>query len=804
MIKTSTLLFILFFVAKDFTLAQNSVLISGKASLNNIPIANSPILLLNEKDSIVIKTTVTKDDGTFAFYDIKNGIYLLSFKPLASKKSLVKKIAVNGKNLRLDTLNFITNNFMLNEIKVVSDKPYIISKNGKTTVDLENSPFGLGSTGFEIIQTLPGIRLRNENEISINGKNNIAIFIYDKPSNLTGENLIEYLKNLNTSNIEKIEILDVLSAKYDAANNGGVINIKFKKGKNIGSNATFSSGGGIGINYRYNAGLNYNLRTKKSNLYINYDFNKIKALDQVNLIRGFNNSPLNFNIENKDTKNRDNHSIILGYDYSIDSLQTVGFLINAFSNEFISDETNVSEIANNNSLDSVINTISIENRKIYNFSGNLNYKKRFADSKSTISSDLDFLNYDRKSQEYLNSSYRDNFNQTYKSPLAFTNFTPATIKILTSKIDFNTLLKNNTQLSFGIKASFVNTISDRLTNIVSGNDYIVNPSTKFNYNEQIYAGYASIKHLITKNKTLELGLRAEQTLARGDTSILNRLIDRVYLNLFPSISYQNVINSNHTLNLSLNRGIVRPRYEELNPFFYFLDQYTYRQGNTTLNPSFIYASKIEWLFKDNYSTTIKYNYNKGFTYNIYEQNDIEQTAVTYTQNFDYRQTVGLSFNIPLRISKWYNLNLYTEGNLEYFKFTNRQNQIIYNQSGNYAVIITNNLRLPKNIRASINYNYESPTAYGIYNFKALYYANMAFSKPLFKNNGSLRLIITDPLNTNAARYSTNFYNLDLTGREKPESRSFRLNFSYKFGKASVKNYEKRKLGSDEEKSRVSL
>ena len=388
--------------------------------------------------------------------------------------------------------------------------------------------------------------------------------------------------------------------------------------------------------------------------------------------------------------------------------------------------------------------------------------------------------------------------------MAFTNFTPATIKILTSKIDFNTLLKNNTQLSFGIKASFVNTISDRLTNIVSGNDYIVNPSTKFNYSEQIYAGYASVKHLFTKNKTLELGLRAEQTLARGDTSILNRLIDRVYLNLFPSISYQNVINSNHTLNLSLNRGIVRPRYEELNPFFYFLDQYTYRQGNTTLNPSFIYASKIEWLFKDNYSTTIKYNYNKGFTYNIYEQNDIEQTAVTYTQNFDYRQTVGLSFNIPLRISKWYNLNLYTEGNLEYFKFTNRQNQIIYNQSGNYAVIITNNLRLPKNIRASINYNYESPTAYGIYNFKALYYANMAFSKPLFKNNGSLRLIITDPLNTNAARYSTNFYNLDLTGREKPESRSFRLNFSYKFGKASVKNYEKRKLGSDEEKSRVSL
>jgi iron complex outermembrane receptor protein len=804
MIKKFTLSLLLLICIDTCLLAQNNLSIVGKVSLNNDVIANWPVYLLNSKDSVLVKTTITKEDGSFIFNDVKDGGYFISISTISSKSKLFYPININNKNTDLGNLNFRNEDLTLREVKVTSNKPYLTSKNGKTIIELENSPFGLGSTGFEIIQTLPGIRLRNDNEISVNGKNNIALYIDDRPSNLTGENLIDYLRNLNTSNIEKIEIIDVLNAKYDAANNGGVINIKFKKGKNIGSNGTFNLGGGLGINYRYNAGLNYNLRTKKSNLFLNYDFNKIKASDQINLSRDFNNSLLNFNIENNDIKNRENHTVILGYNYNIDSLQTVGVLINTFSNEFISDERNISKITNNNSLDSTINTISSENRKIYNFSGNLNYKRSFANSKSKLSSDLDFLNFDRKSQEYLNSSYRDGFNQIYKSPLAFTNFTPAIIKILTSKIDYSTVFKNNTELFFGIKASFVNTISDRLTNIVSGNDYILNPSAKFNYNEQVYAGYASIKHQITKDKILELGLRAEQTLARGDTTILSRLIDRVYLNLFPSISFQNVINANHTLNLSLNKGIVRPRYEELNPFFYFLDQYTYRRGNTTLNPSFIYAGKLEWLFKDNYSTTIKYNYNKGFAYNIYEQNDVERTAITYFQNFDYRQTVGLSLNIPITISKWYNLNLYTEGNLEYFKFTNQQNQIVYNQSGNYAFIITSNLTLPKNIRASINYNYESPTAYGIYSFKALYYANMAFSKPMFKNKGSLRLIITDPLNTNAGRYASNFYNLDLTGREKAETRSFRLNFSYKFGKTSVKNYERRKLGSDDEKSRVGL
>jgi hypothetical protein len=804
MIKKLTLQVVFFLCLNNLAMAQTGITISGKATLNSEPLINWPIYLLKGKDSTLIKSVISKQNSSFLFENIKDGSYLIAIQSVTSKNKLYIPVKVSNQNLNLNTLNFVGKEQTLKEIKVVSNKSYLSNKNGRTVIELENSPFGLGSTGFEILQSLPGIRLRNDNEISINGKNNIALYIDDRPSNLTGENLIDYIKNLNTGNIEKIEILDVLSAKYDAANNGGIINIKLKKGKNIGSNGTVNLGGGLGLNYRYNSGINYNIRTKKSNLFLNYDFNRIKALDQLNLNRLVSTSNTNFDIENKDVKTRTNNTLLIGYDYSIDSLQSVGILLNTFTNNFISDENNISDISNNKLKDSTINSTSFEKREIYNVSGNINYKKKFANSLSTLSSDLDFLLYDRQSDENLNSNYTNDNGQTYKRPLIFNNQTPSSIKILTGKLDYYTVLKKDTELSFGAKASFVNTISDRKISISSGREYILNPNAKFNYTEHVYAGYLSFKHKLSNKSNIELGLRGEQTIANGDTSILKRIIERDYFNLFPSLTYQNTINPNHTLNFSIIRGINRPKYEELNPFYYFLDEFTFRQGNPQLNPSYLYATKLEWLFKENYSTAIRYNYNQNFFFNIYEQDEVSKNATTFLQNFNYRQTLSLSFNIPVKVAKWYNLNLYTEGSLDFFKYTNKQAQFVYNQSGNYAFILNNDLRLPKKIRASINFNYESPTAFGIYHFKSLYYANMAFSKPVLKNKGSIRLIITDPFDTNATRYATQVFNLDLSGREKAETRSIRLNFSYKFGKTSVKNYERRKLGSEDEKSRVGL
>jgi hypothetical protein len=598
-------------------------------------------------------------------------------------------------------------------------------------------------------------------------------------------------------------LLNAASAKYDAANNGGIINIKFKKGKNIGTNGSVSIGSGIGRNYRYNTGVNFNNRTAKSNVYINYDFSRIKAIDDNYLLRkaNTNNSNSLFNITNNDLKTRTNQNFLFGLDYTLSKKHSFGLLANVFSNKMISDERNESLIFNNALKDSTILSTSMENRRVNNISTNINYTGIIGDKGSKVNVDLDYLNYDRQSNEQIQSTYLNRTNNAFKQPLIFENLTPAQIRILTSKVDFSFPIRKNSSLEAGVKTSWINTSSDRKIDIRSGQNYIFNPSTLFKYQENIFAGYLSFKTK-TEKSNLELGLRAENTIAKGDTSNTSQLINRNYLNLFPNLVYDYALNANHKISFSYNKGITRPRYEELNPFFYFLDQYTYNQGNPTLMPSFTHGSKINWELKSKYNFSVHYNYIKNFVYTIYEQNNLSNTAITSRQNYNYRQTIGFDMNIPITIAKWWNLDINTEANYEFFSYTNQQKKEVLNNSTSFLVDFNHALILPKGFNAMANMHYESPTSYGIFKFEPLYYLNFGISKSILKKQGSIRLVATDLFDTNSNRYATHVFNLDLQAKEKTETRSFRIGFSYKFGKKEVKAFKQRKLGADEEKSRV--
>ncbi len=805
MVKSFPLLLFLSLISAFFSYSQNiNSKISGKIFNTEKDQSAVNILLITAKDSVMVKSILGNEDGSFEITNVKPNNYLLFIQKLGYQNTYSKIIVVNSNSSIIEPpIEIIKQSRLLKEVIIQSKIPYIERRAGKTIINVENSVFGLGSSGFEILQTIPGIRLDNNGQLSIQGNSNVGVFIDGKPSNLIGKDLTEFLKNLPTNNIEKIELLNTASAKYDASVNGGVINIKFKKGKNIGSNGTVSFGSGIGRNYRYNSGINLNNRTAKSNIYINYDYSRIKAIDDNYINRNVinNNNTTLFNITNNDLKTRTNQNFLVGFDYTLNKNHSIGFLANAFSNKMLSDENNTSLIFNNTIKDSTVLSTSLENRKINNLSTNINYSGIIGKKGTSIKADIDFLNYDRKSNEQLISKYLNKTNNEFKPQLIFDNLSPSQITILSAKSDLSYPIYENATLDFGAKTSWVNTSSNRKINIISGQNYIINPSTLFKYEENIFAGYLSFRTKIKKGN-LELGLRAEKTIAKGDTTTKSKLVDKNYLNLFPNISYELDLNPNHKLSFSFNRGINRPRYEDLNPFFYFLDQYTYNQGNPSLLPSYTNSSKINWAIKSKYVFSLNYNYIKDFIYTVYEQNNITKTAVTNNQNFDYQQTLGFNIGVPVTITSWWNSDINLESNYEFFRYTNNLSNKINNESTSFLADFNHTLSLPKEFNAMINMHYESSTSYGIYRFKPLYYLNFGFSKSILKKQGSIRLLATDLFDNNSNRYATNFYNLDLNAKEKTETRSFRLSFSYKFGKKDVKTYRKRKVGADEEKLRV--
>ncbi|MBC7652996.1 MAG: outer membrane beta-barrel protein [Oligoflexus sp.] len=792
-----------------FCFSQNKTgTIGGKVFFLGTPASGVNVFLINQKDSAIIKSSITNKEGFFKFDNVKEGKYLIALRNIGYQNKYSEVINID-KNINPISLGIITLEKLdkqLKEVIVSTRKPYIERKLGKTILNLESSVFGLGSTGYEIFETLPGINIKNS-ELSLNGKNNIAVFIDEKPSNLTGTELIDYLKNLPTNNIEKIEIIDANSAKYDAAFNGGIINIRFKKEKNIGTNATISTGGGVGINYRYNTGININKRTAKSNLYLNYDYAKIKALDQTFLFRTVSstNRPVFtnkfFDVTNNDTKTRNNHNIILGYDYQFDEKQSLSLLVNTFSNKMFSKELNQSLISNEGSLDSTVNSFSSENRLLTNLSGNLRYKKDLDKKGKTFSAAVDFLNFNRKSEENLNSVYLNKNNTEYKAPLIFNNQTPSKINIISGNIDYALPSGKKSLLEFGFKANAVDIANNRIINIQSGKTYIQNPNIFFRYQENIIAGYTNYSYQSEEN-SFSMGVRLEQTFAKGDTSDNKHLINRNYFSLFPNLSISKQLDKANKLALSYNKGITRPRYDQINPFSYFLDQFTYNQGNPQLKPSYINSTKLEWELDAKYVFDVHYNYTTNFVYTVYTQNLRNNVAIASMQNFDYRQTFGVSAAIPITISKWYDINLSAEGNKEFFKYIDAANKVIYNSSLNASIMLNHNFLLPKTIKATINMLYETPTAYAVYHFKPLYYMNFGISKSVFQKRGSVRVVVTDIINSNSNRYLTNLAGINLIAKDKTETQSIRLSFSYKIGKQTVKDYQKRKSNVEDEKVRV--
>ncbi|MBK0381457.1 TonB-dependent receptor [Pedobacter sp. SD-b] len=806
MIKSLLAVFI-FLIVFNNSYAQEKL--AGKVSYADQPIEGINVFLLSVKDSTLLKSTITDVSGSFYFDDLTPLKYLVLFQNIGFLTKYVGPVTItsSSKEVNIGTITIIKTDKSLKEIRVVANKPYIERKIGKTVINLENSVFGLGSTGFEIFETLPGMSIRND-EISLKGQSNVAVFIDDKPSNLSGPNLVDYLKNLQTNNIEKIEIIDGNSSKYDAAYRGGIINIKFKKGKNVGTNGAFSFGAGLGINYRYNTGININKRTKNSNFYINYDYAKIKALDQTFLNRARiypfmskAGSNVLFNITNNDTKTKNNQNIVLGYDHQLDKNQSVSVLLNAFSNVFFSDEFNKSLISSNDQLDSTVNSISLENRSIKNLSGSFAFKKELNEKGKALNAEVDFLTFSRKSDENLRSSYLNQTGSEYKPPLVFNNLTPSKINILSGKIDYSAPFGKSASSALGAKISHVKTSNNRLINIISGSGYALNPSILFDYQESILAGYYNYDYKKEKN-SLSVGLRLEETFAQGDTSSKNDLINRNYFSLFPNLSYARELDKKNKLSISYDKGIVRPRYDQLNPFSYYLDQYTYNQGNPQLRPCYVNSAKIEWEHNSKYLVSLFYNYTNNFTFIVYQQNPNSNIATTSNQNFDYRQAIGLSVGFPISIAKWYDVDLSAEANKEYFKYTDGFKKEIYNSGFNGAITLNHTLQLPRAVKASINMVYETPTAYAVYRFKPLYFINMGFSKPVLNKSGSLRLVITDLFNTNSNRYASNLVGLSVAAEDKSETQSVRLSFSYKFGKKTVKAFQKRESGADEEKARA--
>lgn len=773
---------------------------------------NATVSILNATDSSEVKLGVADASGQFEISNLLPGKYLILISAIGYEPSYSNaELKPDSTAITLKTIKLLGRTDAMAGVVVTAKRPPIEMRAGKTLVNVEASPTNAGLNVLEILEKSPGVAVDNDGNVSLKGKSGVLILIDGKQTYLSGNQLAAFLKSIQASSLDQIEIMTNPPAKYDASGNAGVINIKTKKGTLRGMNGSMSLTYNQGFYSKYFAGANFNYRNEKLNLFGSYDGGKWEGLGIQIIDRNFYKEGIlsgsSDQVTNRHNKSHWNN-VKLGVDYNFSKKDVAGIVINGSINPWSGWLNGYSNLRDNNGeVNTLFMSDAFNGNKSKSIRGNFNYKHTFDSTGREISVDVDHGIYKNNGTNFLTTEIFDSNNERRGNIILLDGHLPSDIKIYTAKTDYVHPINKITKLELGLKTSFVNTDNDVLYQRDTSTGWKVDEqrTNRFVYKENVNAAYAI---LTTTIKKLEFaaGLRVENTNASGTQKLNDSSFTRHYTNLFPNASVMYTVNEKNQLSLAYSRRIRRPDYEDLNPFTYFLDSLTYGQGNPYLQPEFSNRLEVSHTFKKFFTTTLSYTKTNDIITEILKQNTEKRTTFQTKENFSRMRQLGLSMSTNKQLASWWNLNVYAG------VFTNRYKGL-YNDGtaetavqidvANFDGNITNSFSFAKTWSAEIGGWYSSSPSEGLIIARSMGAVNAAIAKQLMDKKATIKLGVRDIFRTTNFRGYSRYADVDLVVENNriQDSRVYSISFTYKFGKNNIAP-ERRRGGAREEESRV--
>ncbi|TDE16483.1 TonB-dependent receptor domain-containing protein [Dyadobacter psychrotolerans] len=767
------------------------------------------VLLLNAKDSTLAKGLVSDDKGKFIFEQVAAGRYLTLVSMVGYQKEYSKVFTVEIGLISLPETKLRQEEKALNEITVTAKKPFIEQQIDRTVINVENSIVSAGSTALEVLERSPGVTVDQQNDkLQLRGKDGVIVQIDGKQTFLSQAELVNLLRNTPSDNIEKIELITNPSSKYDAAGNSGIINIKFKRNKNFGTNGNVTLGGGIASRGygRGNGSVSINHREGKLSLFATGSGFKGEGFNENKIVRKveYEGVTTKFDQISSSDWHSSNYSYRAGLDYFLTKKTTIGALVSGFYNKWSNPlrNTDTRILNGDESLRQTYHTGMQGSNRMNNITANINLKHQFDDKGKELTVDADYVQYDSKGFNGLDTRYYKADGSVDGNPEIIRNNMPALINIGVAKMDYTQPVGKG-KFEAGLKASYV--LSDNnMTFETFADDWQIDPSrtNRFKYTENINAAYANYNGQFNSKTKFQLGLRAEHTHAIGNSVTLNDKRDRNYINVFPSVFLSRNLDSSNVLNLSYSYRIDRPTYQSLNPFEYYLDPYTFEKGNPYLKPQYTHSFQLVHVYKNFLNTTLAYSRTKDMIVSQIPQL-IAEKNVTYltTDNLDSQNYLSLTISAPIAVTKWWNLQTNLIATLNQYKTYYRNASYDVDQFS-YNVSATNSFTLPKNWTVELSGWYNSKAIYGLLVVHPQGMLNLGIQKSLMAKKATVRLNVQDLFWTNKFTGTTQFEDIDLSVKSMWPSRQVRMTFTYRFGNQNVKGARQRNTGSDDIQKRV--
>ena len=486
--------------------AQSPYRVSGAVNEKaGKPLSGATIELFYYGDTAAAAVTYSKPDGSFELPLSNTGMYRLRASMVGFENHMIDSIRVEGL-VSLPHIQLKPAIQGLKEVVVTGKKPVFEQKADRMVVHVDASPTNSGATALEVLEKSPGVTVDQDGNISLKGKAGVMVFVDGKPTYLSGAELVNFLRNLSGAQLEQIEIMTNPPARYDAAGNSGIINIKTKKQKQQGYNLSLTGAYAQGVYARNNQAAVFNYRKNKLNVFGNLSRNERNHFQELSIQRRFM-EPVSKQVvshfEQLSMMRQYNNSnnMKLGADFQLTPKTSVGSVVNGFYNASTfanNSDINISDAQGN--LQYITRAQSRSQDQFRHLGGNVNMRHRFDSTGRELTADLDYLYYNSRDRMHMINRYTNAAGAPILTPDTIAGNLPQLIHIYSAKADYVHPLQKGARFEAGWKSSFVATDNNAVyDSILNGNQVRdIRRSNYFIYEEQIHAAYANYTRAFSK------------------------------------------------------------------------------------------------------------------------------------------------------------------------------------------------------------------------------------------------------------------------------------------------------------------
>lgn len=730
------------------------------------------LLLRSTTDSTITKGAISAMDGTYSITDIPYGNYKLTAAFMGYENQSFE-ITIDKRTVNFD-IGLSRKSYTMSEVEIQAEKQVVEQGIEKTTVNVSRNTALSGGNALDVMQTLPSVDFDVNGNISYRGSSRVTLLLNGKQSGL-----VKSLEQIPAGQIEKIEIINNPSAKYDANGTSGIINIVLKSGNKTKSKTSLNLYAGLPETYGGNVG--YSDLKGKSSFFVNGGYNyKTRFQTKEHLRKNYeaSNVPDYYQYDRQDEKLND-LIVNSGMDYSIGKKQQVGLsLVGSRTFNSAIRKINYKTLQGDDTIYNSIKDINIALEN-YSLDGDLNYQLAFSKKGQKLDANL-HMTYLDQLHEMDNVFYpvSDEANRELQN-----TDSKQLNRVAVFSLDYADPLKDSVKLESGYRYTRKDLRNDfNSESFDAGSGLWVDDtalSNQFHYLLNIHAVYVN---LVTRFSQfdLQVGLRAEYT---TDYQLEKRTSE--YVDFFPSITVSRKLSAPFESYISYNRRINRPTIKMLNPYTNeYADVLNQHIGNPDLKPEYVNSIEVGTRYASGNFSGLFSVYFRNIDQAISRvKSATNDSALTVTfMNLDKAHLYGSEISVSWKVTEWWHVN--TSANIFYTELSGIYGPNVINRSHTgWTGSMMNKIKLPLGVGLQLNGYYKSklPDVMGTY--KERYYLDMALDRKILSNKGKVIFKISDLFNT--YRYGLDLAGVDENGfeysqrnRRKNESQYFILSFIY--------------------------